>query len=115
MELVSLTALRMHRRPVGPIAFFDQKSPPPRRQQSSNIRNNFLEEGVCCTLGALQDAESKLYALTVLSMTKLTTYQTWLICIPSFYSFFYGGTMGTYLSLHFSVRARALSSLLVRE
>lgn len=40
--------------------------------------------------------------------------QTWLIFIPSFYSFFYGGTMGTYLSLHFSVRARALSSLLVR-
>lgn len=40
--------------------------------------------------------------------------QTWLIFVPSFYSFFYGGTMGTYLSLHFSVRARALSSLLVR-
>ncbi|RMY99209.1 hypothetical protein D0860_08355 [Hortaea werneckii] len=39
--------------------------------------------------------------------------KTWLIFIPSFYSFFYGGTMGTYLSLHFSVRARALSSLLV--
>ncbi|KAI7362928.1 hypothetical protein KC354_g6894 [Hortaea werneckii] len=41
------------------------------------------------------------------------TPKTWLIFIPSFYSFFYGGTMGTYLSLHFSVRARALSSLLV--
>ncbi|KAH4068456.1 hypothetical protein HBH92_016150 [Parastagonospora nodorum] len=39
--------------------------------------------------------------------------KTWLIFVPSFYSFFYGGTMGTYLSLHFSVRARALSSLLV--
>lgn len=39
--------------------------------------------------------------------------KTWLIFIPAFYSFFYGGTMGTYLSLHFSVRARALSSLLV--
>ncbi|KAF4123822.1 Major Facilitator Superfamily [Geosmithia morbida] len=36
------------------------------------------------------------------------------IIVPSFYSFFYGGTMGTYLSLHFSVRARALSSLIVR-
>lgn len=35
--------------------------------------------------------------------------------IPAFYSFFYGGTMGTYLSLHFSVRARALSSLITRE
>ena len=35
--------------------------------------------------------------------------------LPSFFSFFYGGTMGTYLSLHFSVRSRALSSLLVRE
>lgn len=35
--------------------------------------------------------------------------------VPSFYSFFYGGTLGTYLSLHFSVRARALSSLIVRE
>ncbi|KAH6671961.1 membrane protein [Halenospora varia] len=37
--------------------------------------------------------------------------KTWLVFIPAFYSFFYGGTMGTYLSLHFSVRARALSSL----
>ena len=36
------------------------------------------------------------------------------VFLPSFYSFFYGATMGTYLSLHFSVRARALSSLLVR-
>ncbi|KAK8036365.1 major facilitator superfamily transporter [Apiospora marii] len=35
--------------------------------------------------------------------------------LPSFFSFFYGGTMGTYLSLHFSVRSRALSSLLVRK
>ncbi|TDZ44891.1 UNC93-like protein 2 [Colletotrichum trifolii] len=39
-------------------------------------------------------------------------FQTWLIALPAFYSFFYGGTMGTYLSLHFSVRARALSSLI---
>ncbi|KAF2171625.1 hypothetical protein M409DRAFT_63263 [Zasmidium cellare ATCC 36951] len=38
---------------------------------------------------------------------------TWLVFFPAFYSFFYGGTMGAYLSLHFSVRARALSSLLV--
>ncbi|KFZ01411.1 hypothetical protein V500_00784 [Pseudogymnoascus sp. VKM F-4518 (FW-2643)] len=38
--------------------------------------------------------------------------KTWLIFIPAFYSFFYGGTLGTYLSLHFSVRARALSSLI---
>ncbi|TDZ34527.1 UNC93-like protein 2 [Colletotrichum spinosum] len=38
--------------------------------------------------------------------------KTWLIALPAFYSFFYGGTMGTYLSLHFSVRARALSSLI---
>lgn len=37
--------------------------------------------------------------------------KTWLVFLPAFYSFFYGGTMGTYLSLHFSVRARALSSL----
>ncbi|OWP00206.1 membrane protein [Marssonina coronariae] len=39
--------------------------------------------------------------------------KTWLVSIPAFYSFFYGGTMGTYLSLHFSVRARALSSLII--
>ncbi|KAF9881471.1 major facilitator superfamily transporter [Colletotrichum karsti] len=39
--------------------------------------------------------------------------KTWLVFIPAFYSFFYGGTMGTYLSLHFSVRARALSSLIM--
>ncbi|KAK1538386.1 major facilitator superfamily transporter [Colletotrichum paranaense] len=38
--------------------------------------------------------------------------KTWLMSIPAFYSFFFGGTMGTYLSLHFSVRARALSSLI---
>ncbi|TIC93835.1 UNC93-like protein 2 [Colletotrichum higginsianum] len=38
--------------------------------------------------------------------------KTWLVSIPAFYSFFFGGTMGTYLSLHFSVRARALSSLI---
>jgi hypothetical protein len=35
--------------------------------------------------------------------------------LPAFYSFFLGGTFGTYLSLNFSVRARALSSLIVRE
>lgn len=39
--------------------------------------------------------------------------KTWLVFLPAFYSFFYGGTMGTYLSLHFSVRARALSTLIV--
>ncbi|KAH7317358.1 major facilitator superfamily transporter [Rhexocercosporidium sp. MPI-PUGE-AT-0058] len=38
--------------------------------------------------------------------------KTWLMFFPAFYSFFYGGTLGTYLSLHFSVRARALSSLI---
>jgi hypothetical protein len=65
-------------------------------------------------LGALQDAKGKLYAQITIFF-ELTIIQTWLICIPSFYSFFYGGTMGTYLSLHFSVRARALSSLLVRK
>lgn len=39
--------------------------------------------------------------------------KTWLVFLPAFYSFFYGGTMGTYLSLHFSVRARALSTIIV--
>lgn len=34
---------------------------------------------------------------------------------PAFYSFFYGGTLGTYLALHFSVRTRALSSLITRK
>ncbi|KAI4637019.1 hypothetical protein J4E93_010685 [Alternaria ventricosa] len=43
----------------------------------------------------------------------LQSSKVWLIFLPSFYSFFYGGTMGTYLSLHFSVRARALSSFLL--
>ncbi|WVQ85762.1 hypothetical protein IAT38_007929 [Cryptococcus sp. DSM 104549] len=38
--------------------------------------------------------------------------RTWLVFIPAFYSFFYGGVYGTYLSLHFSVRSRALSSLI---
>ncbi|KAF5252695.1 hypothetical protein FANTH_2322 [Fusarium anthophilum] len=41
--------------------------------------------------------------------------KTWLMALPAFYSFFCGGTMGTYLSLHFSVRARALSSLLLHR
>lgn len=35
--------------------------------------------------------------------------------VPAFYSFFIGGTFGTYLSLNFSVRSRALSSLIVRK
>lgn len=48
------------------------------------------------------------------ALTKKPSFQTWLIFVPAFYSFFYGGTMGTYLSLHFSVRARALSSLIMR-
>ncbi|KAI9637141.1 major facilitator superfamily domain-containing protein [Dioszegia hungarica] len=39
--------------------------------------------------------------------------RTWLMFVPAFYSFFCGGTFGTYLSLNFSVRARALSSLIV--
>lgn len=39
--------------------------------------------------------------------------KNWLVFIPAFYSFFYGGTMGTYLSLHFSVRSRAMSTLIV--
>ncbi|RBR10207.1 uncharacterized protein FIESC28_09593 [Fusarium coffeatum] len=39
--------------------------------------------------------------------------KTWLMFVPAFYSFFYGGSMGTYLNLHFSVRARALSSMVM--
>jgi hypothetical protein len=45
----------------------------------------------------------------------ITDLQTWLMFLPSFYSFFLGGSFGTYLSLNFSVRARALSSLLLRR
>jgi len=41
------------------------------------------------------------------------TYQTFLMFIPAFYSFFCGGTYGTYLSLHFSVRSRAFSSFVM--
>ncbi|CAN8104344.1 unnamed protein product [Discula destructiva] len=37
---------------------------------------------------------------------------SWLAFVPAFYSFFYGGTLGTYLALRFSVRARALSTVL---
>ncbi|KAH8660302.1 membrane protein [Xylariales sp. PMI_506] len=43
----------------------------------------------------------------------IQTKKIWLVFIPAFYSFFYGGTMGTYLSLHFSVRARSLSTLII--
>ncbi|KAH7564377.1 hypothetical protein BM1_01424 [Bipolaris maydis] len=57
-------------------------------------------------------AESWMKELRALA-TYLQQGTTWLIFVPAFYSFFYGGTMGTYLSLHFSVRARALSSFLV--
>jgi hypothetical protein len=59
-----LTDPRMHRRLVGPLTFVDQKSPPPRWQQGPNIRHNFLETGVRCALGTLQDAEGKLSAQT---------------------------------------------------
>ncbi|WWD02381.1 hypothetical protein V865_000420 [Kwoniella europaea PYCC6329] len=36
----------------------------------------------------------------------------WLIAAPAFYSFFFLAPFGTYLTVHFSVRARALSSFL---
>ncbi|WVW85880.1 hypothetical protein I302_107918 [Kwoniella bestiolae CBS 10118] len=36
----------------------------------------------------------------------------WLIAAPAFYSFFFLAPFGTYLAVHFSVRARALSSFL---
>ncbi|WWD21418.1 hypothetical protein CI109_105903 [Kwoniella shandongensis] len=38
--------------------------------------------------------------------------RTWIVALPSFYSFFFLGTFSTYLATHFSVRARALSSLI---
>lgn len=67
-------------------------------------------------MGTLQTQESMIAPALFNSMILLLTLQqTMLMVIPSFYSFFYGATMGTYLSLHFSVRARALSSLLVRK
>jgi hypothetical protein len=44
-----------------------------------------------------------------------TDKQTLLLFFPAFYSFFCGGVYGTYLSLHFTVRARALSSLIFRK
>ncbi|XPS99442.1 hypothetical protein M3J09_008619 [Ascochyta lentis] len=66
-------------------------------------------DGSKVEMAGVQTWEHELSALwSYLRLTK-----TWLVFIPAFYSFFYGGTMGTYLSLHFSVRARALSSLLV--
>ncbi|KAL7419514.1 hypothetical protein Q5752_005425 [Cryptotrichosporon argae] len=40
------------------------------------------------------------------------TKRTALMFFPAVYSFFYGGVYGTYLSQHFSVRARALSTLI---
>jgi hypothetical protein len=67
LDNVVLTSPRMHRRPLGTLAFFNQKSPPSRWQQSPNIRNDFLETGVRCTLGALQDAKGRSYALTLVS------------------------------------------------
>ncbi|KAH9905488.1 membrane protein [Xylariomycetidae sp. FL2044] len=42
----------------------------------------------------------------------IRTRKMMLVFIPAFYSFFFGGAMSTYLTNHFSVRARALSSLL---
>ncbi|WVQ79204.1 hypothetical protein IAT38_001300 [Cryptococcus sp. DSM 104549] len=38
--------------------------------------------------------------------------RTWLMAVPSFYSFFFLGTYSTFLATHFSVRARALGSFL---
>jgi hypothetical protein len=57
--------LRMYRRPMGSLAVFNQEGPSRRRQQSPNIRNDILEARVRGALGALQDAEGKLYALIV--------------------------------------------------
>ncbi|WWD06125.1 hypothetical protein V865_004210 [Kwoniella europaea PYCC6329] len=38
--------------------------------------------------------------------------RTWIMAVPSFYSFFFLGTYSTFLATHFSVRARALASFL---
>jgi hypothetical protein len=43
------------------------------------------------------------------------TPQTWMMALPSFYSFFFLAIFSTYLATHFSVRARALSSFLARK
>lgn len=43
----------------------------------------------------------------------LTHKRTLCLAVYFFYSYFYGGVLGTYLALHFSVRARALSTLIV--
>ncbi|WWC69811.1 uncharacterized protein I206_103754 [Kwoniella pini CBS 10737] len=49
---------------------------------------------------------------TKLLLKHIVHKRTLLMFFPAFYSFFYGGVYTTYLSLHFSVRARALSSFL---
>lgn len=72
-----------------------------------------MEAGVLCTLQSFARQKG-----TWQIQTKAFVYsrhQILAMFLPSFFSFFYGGTMGTYLSLHFSVRSRALSSLLVRK
>lgn len=38
--------------------------------------------------------------------------KTWLLSVPAFYSFYHGGTLSSYLSLHFTIRSRALSSFI---
>ncbi|WVQ64520.1 uncharacterized protein L199_002687 [Kwoniella botswanensis] len=46
------------------------------------------------------------------SNVKLNFPRTWIMAVPSFYSFFFLGTYSTFLATHFSVRARALAAFL---
>lgn len=104
---------RVHRCYLGALALADEAGQASRRRESADVTDDLLEPGARRSLEASSAQRGPTRATGGLRNIA-DGFQTLLIALPSFYSFFYGGTMGTYLSLHFSVRARALSSLLVR-
>lgn len=107
---------RVHRRHLGFPPHYHAQSPSTRRHSNPNARAHHLEARIDRFERSLPVQQGKIHRLSSLMRgRRLTSKQTWLVFIPAFYSFFYGGTMGTYLSLHFSVRARALSTLIVRK
>ncbi|RKF53634.1 UNC93-like protein 2 [Golovinomyces cichoracearum] len=59
-------------------------------------------------MSPLRSWTQEFVALRLLAQQK----KTWVLFIPAFYSFYHGGTLSSYLSLHFSIRSRALTSFI---
>ncbi|TQS35900.1 hypothetical protein Golomagni_03665 [Golovinomyces magnicellulatus] len=59
-------------------------------------------------ISPLRSWTQEFVALRLLAQQK----KTWVLFIPAFYSFYHGGTLSSYLALHFSIRSRALTSFI---